>query len=86
MIFEISRTSEYYVPSNNPPCDGCIETSVELTWKRELKKVYVKEINTLEELMHFVENEGEGKIVILPKGRYNDCGYPEIEIYDDYRE
>ena len=45
------------------------------------------EFNTLEELLDFVQKEGEEVIVTPPN--YHGVGFPimwQLEIYDDYRE
>ena len=47
------------------------------------EKVWVVNINTLEELMNFKEKCGEDIIITTS---YIDYATPEIEIYDSYRE
>ena len=49
----------------------------------EIMTWYV-EIDTLEELMAFIEKH-ENRVIIVAKCYYNE-GLPGIEIYDDYRE
>lgn len=63
MIFSIEKTSAPY--SKKKPCKKAKKT----------KDGFQIEINTLEELMELIKQEGQ---VIVSEG--------EIEIYDDYRE
>lgn len=44
------------------------------------KKVAIVELNTLDDLVRFVDTHGT---IVFQHGRYE---YPEIEIYDGYRE
>lgn len=49
------------------------------------KPAWTIEINTIEELMAFIEKHGE--VIVWPKNHCDIFGdYPAIEVYDDYRE
>lgn len=79
MVFEINRASIW----NDKPCDEAYKTEITYTngWnKTTTRQIYAVNINTLEELVEFVEQKG--KIVIYPKGN----SIPEITIYDDWIE
>lgn len=82
MKFVVSSTSGGY---RKQPCDEAIRGSIE----RENKiysdanaDVWFVEINTLEELIKFYEENGD----IIIKDCFWNKSYTEIEIYDDYRE
>lgn len=77
MRFKVRRTSCWM---DEKPCDNC--TTEEKTHTRHDGSIYTEvkyfvEINTLEELLGFINLHG--RIVLSTLER-------EIEIYDDYRE
>ena len=83
MIFEIERASNWGDGVDKPPCDKAYKTEITLTngWNEtKTVKIYVVNIDTLEELMQFVEREG--KIVVYPARNAT----PQISIYDDWIE
>ena len=58
MIFEIDRASNWGYSVDEPPCDKAYKTEITLTngWNEtKTVKRYVVNIDTLEELMQFVE-------------------------------
>lgn len=63
MEFTVTRTSEW---SDKSPCEECIKNK---------ENVWTVGINTLEELITFVQKYGT---IVLDESH--------IEIYDDYRE
>lgn len=75
--FTIKRTS-YFWPYEKPPCEGC--TKAEVREGNRIVTVWVKEIETLEDLLAFIAKEDEDVVVSLAGSGYS------IEIYDDYRE
>ena len=82
MKFEISRTS---APLNAPPCEGCTKeyTVVKMPKKDFGYNYYTKDINSFEELLDFIKNVANNKVVIQWDEWSN---LYEIEIYDDWRE
>lgn len=68
MKLKVSRTSQF---NHGVPCDEAYIEGVDSF----NKPIYWVEINTLKELMAFIEKYG---VIVLDKD--------EIEIYDDYRE
>lgn len=83
MKFEISRTSAY--TSKEPPCEGVTkEYTVVKTSKNGFGyNCYTKNIGSLEELMDFIKNVANNKVVI----QWNEwSNLYEIEIYDYWRE
>lgn len=83
MVFEIDRASKWGDYVNEPPCDKAYKTEITQTngWNEtKTVKRYVVNIDTLEELMQFVEIEG--KIVVYPARNAT----PQITIYDDWIE
>ena len=63
MKFEISRTSDY--SSTTAPCEGTIvEHASYEKWGLKDYTYHTKEFNTLEELMDFIQNVANGKVVI----------------------
>lgn len=82
MKFEISRTSDY--SSTTAPCEGTIvEHASYEKWGLKDYTYHTKEFNTLEELMDFIQNVANGKVVI----EYDEVtSLYEIEIYDTWRE
>jgi len=89
MTFRITRTSDW--DFNLVPCDGCREVEVSgicmdgVTIHKN--KVWVKEINTLEELMDIANTVKNDLIIKLEnKDAWLKPTFPEIEIYDTYRE
>ena len=84
MKFRITRTTIF---GDEQPIevDGIYQSKVNnKILNKEIDKWYL-EINSLEELIAFI-NECENDVVVsLPSGVYDD-GCVEIEIYDGYRE
>lgn len=81
MEFIVSRSSVY--DNNIKPCDGAKQDIVRVvkTIRGNLEKKYWSiEINSLEDLIKFIDTYGD--VVLLE----NSDGYYEIEIYDNYRE
>lgn len=79
MKFIIDRTSSFYEEEIKKPCKNCVQE--EITYKSGIKeKLWVIEVNSLEELMKLLRDVDE-KIII-----YECEGNNYIEIYDDYRE
>lgn len=90
MTFRITRTSDW--DNKQLPCDGCREVEVSGVCMDNktifTEKIYVKDIDTLEELMNFLHTIKE-ELVLKPECKiYNrlEPAFPEIEIYDTYRE
>lgn len=83
MIFEIDRASMYGNFTETKPCDEAYKTEITQTngWNEtKTVKRYVVNIDTLEELVQFVEREG--KIVVYPARNAT----PQITICDDWIE
>lgn len=80
MKFEISRTSVY--TAQELPCEGV--TKEHTVVKNDFGyNYYTKNIGSLEELMDFIKNVANNKVVI----QWNEwSNLYEIEIYDDWRE
>lgn len=68
MRFNISRTSSMYWEK---PCEGAIDIS-----ESEDDNHWVIDINTLDELMEFINIDNKTLVI----------GAKYLEIYDDYRE
>lgn len=83
MKFEISRTSAYSI--KELPCEGVTKeyTDVKTSTKGFGYNYYTKNIDSLEELMDFIKNVANNKVVIQWSEWSN---LYEIEIYDDWRE
>lgn len=80
-IVERSWTSHH----KNPQCDEAKEDSIICTesyWKGCPSPVYTIELESLDDLMSFVNKYGQ---VMIHDHQYNKS-YKEIEIYEDYRE
>lgn len=84
MRFQITRTSTGYYRQEKP-CDGAF------VYKRERGRLddhdrlyWALEVNSLDELLKFIEKNGE-PIIISGACDYYD-GLLQIEIYDEYRE
>lgn len=76
MIFRITRTSDYWYTDQPKPCKNAKKiVEMDPVWHCENVHWDV-EINTLEELLDLLKEEGHELII--------SDGY--IEIYDDYRE
>lgn len=75
MKFVIYKTSDRYKPYESP-----VNKAKKV--KTEKSFYYEIEINTLNELMELIHNQGE--IVMHDKDVYQEI--PAIEIYDAYRE
>ena len=83
MKFEISRTSAYTM--KELPCEGVTKeyTVVKMSKNDFGYNYYTKNISSLEELMDFIKNVANNKVVI----QWNEwSNLYEIEIYDDWRE
>lgn len=83
MKFEVSRTSSW--DAEETPCNNVTKETV--IWGESGQKLtykyYTREFNTLEELMDFIKNEANNKVVI----QWNTfSNLYEVEIYDDWRE
>ena len=78
MKFRVHKTSEY--SSEEPPCEGAYLDVKGDEWERNKWAI---EIDSLEALMKLTEIEGQ--VVVSRPCDYND-DFPEIEIYDTYRE
>lgn len=83
MKFEISRTSQMSF-TKEPPCKGCTKEYTVVRLNHSFGyNYYTKEINSLDELLNFIKNEADNKVVI----EWNEwSNLYEIEIYDDWRE
>lgn len=81
MKFVVSSTSGGY---REQPCEEAKRGSIERENKiySATADVWFVEINTLEELIKFYEENGD----IIIKDCFWNKSYTEIEIYDDYRE
>lgn len=81
MKFEIERTSDLGFDGKKPPIEGAIKEY------KDGFEFWVKEFNTLEELLDLMESEEEN-IFIKRNSVYEKGVWPEycIEIYDDYYE
>lgn len=87
MKFIVTRTSLF---GDGKPCDGAhIE---EVCYKNKFQKTdmihkaWVIEFSTIEEMMDFI-NKNEGRAVIhSSETEYETKDFPEIEIYDGWRE
>ena len=85
MKFKVTRTSQdkwqHYQKKDQPPFEGAV-------WEEGFgseQGEWVTEINTLEELISFIEKYGaeyQKEVVVITK----DDEKPEIEIYDYWRE
>lgn len=83
MKFEISRTSAY--TSRELPCEGVTKEYIVVKTPKDGfgYNYYTKNISSLEELMDFIKNVANNKVVIQWDEWSN---LYEIEIYDDWRE
>jgi hypothetical protein len=77
MVFQIKRASEH-IPRKEKPCENSFLIE-EHTWS---SNIYGIRINTLEELMNFITENGD--IIIEQKDKYDT--YSNIIIYDTYVE
>ena len=90
MTFKITKSTDWGHP-NIPPCDSCREVEVSGVCADGINiakdKIWVRDINTLEELLDFACNV-QDSIIITPedKNYWLKPTFPEIEIYNDYRE
>ncbi len=80
MKFLVSRTSQGTV-SKGPPCKGAVRGPAAPAWPGEYQ--WVLELNTLEELLAFLEKNGGGLSLFTPE---EDEEHPVIEILDDEEE
>jgi len=78
MKFRVHRTSEFN--SEEPPCEGAYLDVKGDEWN---SNKWALEVDSLEALVKLTDVEGQ--IVVSPPSDYTD-NYPEIEIYDTYRE
>lgn len=86
MIFEVSRTS---YSSREKPCSEAKHHQKEITHTHSGREIckgtfdyWTIEINSLEELIEFVEKHGQ---IVLQKDIFLNNTF-EIEIYDTWRE
>ena len=75
MKFIVKRTSGRYIEDETSPCENAVVDNEEEGW--------VIEINSIEELLSFVEKCSD-EIIISPKAYNSEM--PCLEIYDDWRE
>ena len=83
MKFEVSRTSSW--GTEETPCNNVTKETITCDEPGRIfaYKYYTREFNTLEELMDFIKNEANNKVVI----QWNEfSNLYEVEIYDDWRE
>lgn len=83
MKFEVSRTSSW--SAEETPCNNVTkETAIcDKPGQKFVYKYYTREFNTLEELIDFIKNEANNKVVI----QWNEfSNLYEVEIYDNWRE
>ena len=66
------------------PCEGCIKEYTIVKLNHDFGyNYYTMHINSLEELIDFIKNKANNKVVI----EWNEwTNLYEIEIYDDWRE
>jgi len=80
MKFLVSRSSEGAV-SQKPPCKGAARGAESVLWPGEYD--WTIEINTLEDLMAFLQKNGGGLGLFNPEEGEE---LPAIEIFDDDEE
>lgn len=83
MKFEISRTSSWSIEET--PCNNVTKETIiyDEPGRKFTYKYYAREFNTLEELIDFIKNEADNKVVI----QWNEfSNLYEVEIYDNWRE
>lgn len=83
MKFEVSRTSSW--GTEEKPCKNATKEYIVVKLPKNTVgyNCYTREFNTFEELMDFIKNEANNKVVI----QWNEwSNLYEIEIYDDWRE
>jgi len=80
MRFQVSRASEGAV-SKAPPCKNAIRGAEAAAWPGEYQ--WFVELNSLDELMTFLEQTGGGLGLFSPEGGEER---PAIEIFDDDAE
>lgn len=80
MRFLITRTSDFWGIEKNKPCEEAVKRQV--IYNNEKRTRWCVEINNLDELLAFNKKYGD---LILSRTE-SEPSYPEIEIYDDYRE
>lgn len=84
MRFVVSRTSGW----SNAPCPYATLRNIEGAGRLagRLEALWTIEINSLEELIEFIDKYGyKSNGVVIHTCNHNPA-YKEIEIYDDYRE
>ncbi len=80
MKFQVGRSSQGAV-SKDKPCPGAIRGPAAQAWPGEY--TWFVELNSLEELMMFLEQNGGGLGVWAPETGEE---HPAIEIFDDTEE
>jgi len=80
MRFLVARASQGVV-SRTPPCPGAIRGQEAKAWPGEYQ--WFIELDTLEDLMRFLEESGGGLGLWAPD---EDDAYPTIEIFDEDEE
>lgn len=85
MKFEITKTSDN--EQTKPPFEGCVPDGPDPKYRNGYRpdaKVWVMEINSLEELLAF-KDKVDNEVVITNPWREGALKYG-LEIYDTYRE
>ena len=87
MKYIVKRTSEFW--DHHPQIEGAQNEMVPYIYgenNSELRETHTIEINSLEELHSFIHKWGEPVVIFNPNEDGTGFRFPEIEIYDDYRE
>ena len=77
MKFQVSRASQGSV-SRDPPCRGAVRGPEARAWPGEYQ--WFVEVNTLEELMAFLDENGGALGLFAPE---EGDAYPAVEIFDE---
>jgi hypothetical protein len=77
MKFLVSRSSEGTV-SKDPPCEGAVRGHESAAWPGEYE--WFVELNSLEELVQFLERTGGGLGLWAPE---EGTQFPELEIFEE---
>lgn len=85
MKFHVMRTSIYN--EKHKPCENAKKCLVEFQTKNNTrtKEIWCIELNSLEELMSFIDQQNYEVIINTPETSGWGSRIPSIEIYDDYR-